>query len=80
MECDAVNENLPERIEFFGGDCRKVGADVYIDDRAWNPITGRDTSNMAAGERGSCEGLEPAEELAGWKKQMMKTFIGGERL
>lgn len=32
----------PERIEFFGGDCRKVGADVYIDDRAWNPITGGD--------------------------------------
>ena len=80
LEFDAVNENLPERIEFFGGDCRKVGADVYIDDRAWNPITGRDISNMAAGERESREGLGPAEELAGWKKQMMRTFIGGGRL
>ena len=80
LEFDAVNENLPERIEFFGGDCRKVGANVYIDDRAWNPIIGGDISNMAAGERGNCEGLGPAEELAGWKKQMMRTFMGGERL
>ena len=67
----------PERIEFFGGDCRKVGADVYIDDRAWNPITGGDISNMAAGERGTCEGLETTEELAGWKKQMMRTDRSG---
>jgi len=31
---DAVNENLPERIERFGGDCRKISADYIIDDRA----------------------------------------------
>jgi hydroxymethylpyrimidine pyrophosphatase-like HAD family hydrolase len=30
---DAVNENLPEIIEMFGGDCRKICADYYIDDR-----------------------------------------------
>ena len=30
---DAVNENLPEIIEYFGNDCRKVFADEYIDDR-----------------------------------------------
>lgn len=30
---DAVNENLPERIEMFGNDCRKIGADFYIDDK-----------------------------------------------
>ena len=30
---DAVNENLPERIAAFGGDCRKISADVYIDDK-----------------------------------------------
>ncbi len=30
---DAVNENLPEVIEKFGGDTRKVVADEYIDDK-----------------------------------------------
>lgn len=31
---DAINENLPERIEKFGGDCRKISADEYWDDKA----------------------------------------------
>lgn len=30
---DAVNENLPERIEQYGGDSRKISADLYIDDK-----------------------------------------------
>jgi hypothetical protein len=30
---DAVNTNLPERIEQYGGDCRKISADWYCDDR-----------------------------------------------
>lgn len=30
---DAVNENLPEIITEFGGDARKIFANVYIDDR-----------------------------------------------
>ena len=34
---DAVNENLAERIEHFGNDCRKIGADEYWDDRSVNP-------------------------------------------
>jgi hypothetical protein len=33
----AVNENLPERIAFYGGDSRKISADVYWDDKAFNP-------------------------------------------
>ena len=33
LEFDAINENLPEIIEAFGGDTRKVYADEYIDDR-----------------------------------------------
>ena len=31
---DAVNENLPDMIEKFGGDSRKIFADIYIDDKA----------------------------------------------
>lgn len=34
---DAVNSNLPERIEMFGNDSRKISADVYLDDRALTP-------------------------------------------
>ena len=30
---DAVNENLPDMIEKFGGDSRKIFADIYIDDK-----------------------------------------------
>ena len=28
-----INENCPKEIEYFGGDCRKISADVYIDDK-----------------------------------------------
>lgn len=35
---DAVNENLPDLIELYGNDSRKVSADVYIDDKAINPF------------------------------------------
>lgn len=34
LEFDAVNENIPEAIEAYGSDSRKVFADVYIDDNA----------------------------------------------
>lgn len=33
---DAINDNLPEVIEQFGVNCRKVFADEYWDDRAHN--------------------------------------------
>ena len=33
LEFDAVNENLPEVEEVFGGWTRKIFADVYIDDK-----------------------------------------------
>ena len=36
---DAVNENLPEILESYGGkDSRKITADYYIDDKALNPL------------------------------------------
>lgn len=34
LEFDAVNENLPEQIAFYGGDCRKISADEYWDDKS----------------------------------------------
>lgn len=43
LEFDAVNENLPELIELYGGDTRKINADFYIDDRAVNPNAGHFT-------------------------------------
>lgn len=36
LEFDAVNENLPEMVERWGGESRKIFADVYIDDRSVN--------------------------------------------
>lgn len=35
---EAVNENLPEIVEKFGGDTRKIYADEYWDDRAVLPF------------------------------------------
>ena len=37
LEFDAVNENLPFVIERYGGDNRKIHADLYIDDKSVNP-------------------------------------------
>lgn len=34
---DAYNTNLLERTEQYGGDCRKISADLYLDDRAFFP-------------------------------------------
>lgn len=28
-----INCNLPSQIEYFGMDCRKISADIYIDDK-----------------------------------------------
>jgi len=33
LKFDAVNHNLPEVIELYGGDTRKISADEYIDDK-----------------------------------------------
>jgi hypothetical protein len=33
IEFDAINENLPEIIEKYGGDSRKIHADFYVDDK-----------------------------------------------
>lgn len=33
LRLDAVNDNLPESVEFFGANSRKIYADEFIDDR-----------------------------------------------
>lgn len=33
LSFDSINENLPEIIEKYGGDSRKIHADYYIDDK-----------------------------------------------
>lgn len=39
IEFDAVNDNLPELIEAYGENTRKISADIYIDDRALHPYS-----------------------------------------
>ena len=34
---DTINENLPELIDLYQNDCRKINADLYIDDKATDP-------------------------------------------
>ncbi len=34
---DAINDNVPETIERWGNNSRKITADVYIDDRSEKP-------------------------------------------
>ena len=36
LEWDAVNDNLPEVVEAFGSNPRKIMANYYIDDRAFH--------------------------------------------
>ena len=43
LKFEFINENLPEIIELYGGDTRKISADFYIDDKAVNPIAGNFT-------------------------------------
>lgn len=36
---DAINDNLPEIVEFYGNNSRKITCDWYIDDKAVNFAT-----------------------------------------
>ena len=37
LEFDAVNENVPEILEKYGTESRKISADIYIDDKSEKP-------------------------------------------
>jgi hypothetical protein len=34
LEFDRINDNLPETVERYGGNSRKISCDYYIDDKA----------------------------------------------
>lgn len=38
LEFDAINDNLPEIIELYGNNSRKISCDYYIDDKAVLPF------------------------------------------
>ncbi len=38
LEFDAVNENVPEIIERYGSNSRKIYADLYFDDKAYREV------------------------------------------
>ena len=37
LEFDAINDNIPETIEYYGNNSRKITCDYYIDDKAILP-------------------------------------------
>ena len=39
IKFDAINSNLPETIEKYGNDSRKITADIYLDDKAYNNLS-----------------------------------------
>ena len=43
---DAVNENLPEVLEWMGGDTRKIFANEYIDDRNFTFLSQTDRAEL----------------------------------
>ena len=48
LEFDAVNDNLPEVIEIYGTNSRKISCDYYIDDKALFPGN-RNLMNFSGG-------------------------------
>ena len=39
LEFDAINDNLPEIVEYYGSNSRKITSDWYIDDRMMPGLT-----------------------------------------
>ena len=48
VEFDAVNDNLPEIIEFYGHNSRKISCDYYIDDRMLLPENAKASNRNGA--------------------------------
>ena len=52
LHLDAVNANLPEMIQKYGSDCRKVYADEYWDDKSVIVCAGKNPQLMSRGRNG----------------------------
>lgn len=65
LEFDRVNENLPELIEAYGEDSRKISADYYIDDKA---ISSEMLNKELAVRYGILNSIEP---YITYKKKML---------
>jgi len=48
LKFDAINENLSDNIKTFGRDTRKIYADEYWDDRAFNPFQEKEAKRRLA--------------------------------
>ncbi len=55
---DAVNRNLDSRVKKFGYDSDKVGADVYVDDRAVGPEAFLRLMKLCRGRKAVAQGEE----------------------
>lgn len=85
---DAINKNLPEIIEAFGGDTRKVFANEYLDDRAITPESVEKQSTVPAipvewlkekrkyANEGDNLDVGIAEVLDMWKKEQEVQNVG----
>lgn len=74
---DAVNENLPEIIESFGSDTRKIFANEYIDDRNARPEAVVDTLYIC--DRTKCGDICPGTECKHTSDVAhAKNFVKGE--
>ena len=49
LEFDLINENVPENVEKFGNDSRKIFAHEYIDDKSWSPKREEEFEDCIAG-------------------------------
>ena len=72
LEFDAVNENLPEVIAYYGDNPRKISADYYIDDRAFLI----DFETDASGFDGP--GCPPEPDSTIWSKTIDERIADGE--
>lgn len=62
LEFDYINENVPENVEKFGNDSRKIFAHEYIDDKAWSPV--REKKWKQRTEKAFVEGAKTTITLA----------------